>query len=386
MSFIEPVRNLPAFYLFIDNQNHKEDTMKRYLISCCIAIALSASVFAQTTLQPIAEVKLSARAPITLGQLKTRVSALEKELGRKMTVEERKQTLDGLINEKLIVQAAEKDGIKIMDSEVNNYFNEYVSSQLGKQVTEADFAQLIKENTNMSLDEYMKAQNGMTLAEFKNFLRTQLTAQAYVMQKKQKELQSIASPSDDQIRSYYEVNKQSFVQPDTVQLFLAVAPKEDKASAAKKTIEDIQKKLTANTKATADIRIKSQEKNAGYQAGELFVSKTALAAEQLGIPMEELLKIFNMKSGEVSPVTETGTNYQCFVVLEKKDAKILGLSDVVEPGGNISLYEYIKKMVIMQRQNEALNNALVSVTNDLRKAENFTIFKTGADLDKALSW
>ena len=360
--------------------------MKRYLISCCMAIALSASVFAQTTLQPIAEVKLSARAPITLGQLKTRVSALEKELGRKMTVEERKQTLDGLINEKLIVQAAEKDGIKIMDSEVNNYFNEYVSSQLGKQVTEADFAQLIKENTNMSLDEYMKAQNGMTLAEFKNFLRTQLTAQAYVMQKKQKELQSIASPSDDQIRSYYEVNKQSFVQPDTVQLFLAVAPKEDKASVAKKTIEDIQKKLTANTKATADIRIKSQEKNAGYQAGELFVSKTALAAEQLGIPMEELLKIFNMKSGEVSPVTETGTNYQCFVVLEKKDAKILGLSDVVEPGGNISLYEYIKKMVIMQRQNEALNNALVSVTNDLRKAENFTIFKTGADLDKALSW
>ncbi|MGP1444213.1 MOSP complex formation periplasmic protein, TDE1658 family [Treponema sp.] len=360
--------------------------MKRYLISFCMVIVLSAGAFAQTTLQPIAEVKLTARAPITLGQLKTRVSALEKELGRKMTVEERKQTLDGLINEKLIVQAAEKDGIKIMDSEVNNYFNEYVSSQLRRQVTETDFAQLIKENTNMSLDEYMKAQNGMTLAEFKNFLRTQLTAQAYVMQKKQKELQSIASPSDDQIRSYYEVNKQSFVQPDIVQLFLVVAPKENKAGAAKKTIEDIQKKLTANIKATTEIRTKSQEKNSAYQAGELFVSKTELAAEQLGMPMEELLKIFKMKTGEVSPVIETGANYQCFVVLEKKDAKILGLSDVVEPGGNISLYEYIKKMVIMQRQNEALNNALVSVTNDLRKAENFKILQTGADFDKTLSW
>ena len=33
-----------------------------------------------------------------------------------MTLEERQQTLDGLINERLIVQAAEKDGIKIMDS------------------------------------------------------------------------------------------------------------------------------------------------------------------------------------------------------------------------------------------------------------------------------
>lgn len=361
--------------------------MKKTVITLFIVLSLSISgVFAQTNLQPIAEVKLTGRAPITLGQLKTRVSALEKEIGRKMTLEERQQTLDGLINERLIVQAAEKDGIKITDSEVNNYFTEYVSNQLGQQVSEADFAKLIKEKTNMSLDEYMKAQNGMTLAEFKSFLRTQLTAQAYVMQKKQKELQSIPSPSDDQIRSYYEVNKQSFVQPDTVQLFLVVAPKGDKANSAEKMIKDVQKKLTANPKATADIRTKSQAKNSGYQAGEIFVSKTALAAEQLGIPMDELLKIFNMKVGEVSPITETGANYQCFVVLEKKDAKILGLSDVVEPGGNVSLYEYIKKMVIMQRQNEALNNALVSVTNDLHKPENFVIFKTGADLEKALSW
>jgi len=93
-----------------------------------------------------------------------------------------------------------------------------------------------------------------------------------------------------------------------------------------------------------------------------------------------------MKVGEVSPITETAVNYQCFVVIEKKDAKILGLSDVIEPGGNVSLYEYIKKMVIMQRQNEALNDALVSVTNELRKPENFVVFKTGAELEKTLSW
>ena len=227
--------------------------MKKYIFSLFVALILSLGISAQTNLQPIAEVKLSSRAPITLGQLKTRVSALEKEIGRKMTFEERKQTLDGLINERLIVQAAEKDGIKIMDSEVNSYFNEYVSSQLGRQITETDFAQLIKENTNMSLDEYMKAQNGMTLAEFKNFLRTQLTAQRYVMVKKQSELQSIASPTDDQIRAYYEVNKQSFVQPDTVQLFLVVAAKEGKSNTAKKTVEDIQKKLASNPKATSDI-------------------------------------------------------------------------------------------------------------------------------------
>ena len=360
--------------------------MKKTVITLFIVLSLSIGAFAQTNLQPIAEVKLTSRAPITLGQLKNRVSILEKEIGRKMTFEERKQVLTELIDERLIVQAAEKDGIKPTDSEVNNFFNEYISNQLGQQISEADFAKLIKEKTNMSLDEYIKAQNGMSLAEYKNFLRTQYIKQMYVMQKKQDELQSIPSPSDEQIRSYYEVNKQSFVRPDTVQLFLVVVPKGDKASVAEKTMKDIQKKLTANPKATADIRIKSQEKNSNYQAGEIFVSKTALAAEQLGIPMDELLKIFTMKAGEVSSITETGSNYQCFVVIEKKDAKILGLSDVVEPGGNVSLYEYIKKMVIMQRQNEALNSAFISVTNDLRKPENFVIFKTGADLEKTLSW
>ena len=131
--------------------------MKKYVILLFIALGVSAGVYAQTNLQPIAEVTLTGRAPITLGQLKSRVSALEKDLGRKMTVEERKQTLDVLINERLIVQAAEKEGIKITDSEVNNFFLEYVSNQLGKQVTEAEFAQIIKENANMSLDEYMKA-------------------------------------------------------------------------------------------------------------------------------------------------------------------------------------------------------------------------------------
>ena len=94
--------------------------MKKYIISLFVVFILSLGISAQTNLQPIAEVNLSSRTPITLGQLKTRVSALEKEIGRKMTFEERKQTLDGLINERLIVQAAEKDGIKIMDSEVNN--------------------------------------------------------------------------------------------------------------------------------------------------------------------------------------------------------------------------------------------------------------------------
>jgi len=361
--------------------------MKKKLTTIFLTLGLIAAAFAQSNLQPIAEVKLTVRAPITLGQLKARVTTLEKELGRKMTVEERKQVLDGLIDERLIVQAAEKDGMRVSDSEVNEYFNNYVSSQLGRAVTEAEFAQIIREQANMSLDEYMKSQNGMTMAEFKNFLRTQITAQNYTMRKKQNEIQSaIQEPTDAQIRSYYEVNKQSFVQPDTVKLFLALVPKENNASAAEKKVRELQKKLSANAKIIADIHSKSLEKNSGYWSQEIFVGKTPLAAEQMGLSMDELLKIFAMKKGEVSAVHETPANYQCFVILEKLDARILGLSDVMQPGSNVSLYEYIKNMVMMQRQKDALNAGFIAIRNDLRKPEYFTLFKKDTELDKTLSW
>ncbi len=360
--------------------------MKRIIILHIALITAVSGLWAQSSLQPIAEVKLNKRIPITLGQLKTRVKALEKEIGRTMSFEERKQTLDGLINEYLVVQAAEKEGIRVMDSEVNNYFNEYVSQQLGQRVTEAQFAKMIKENANMSLDEYMKTQNGMTLAEFKGILKTRLAGERYVMLKKQKEIADLPMPTDSQIRSYYELNKQSFVRPDTVELFLAVAPKGKSAASAEKKIKEIQKKLSANAKSSESIRTESHKKNSGFEAGEVFISKTELAAKQLGIPMEELLKIFTMEKGAVSSVNETPVNYQCFMVLDKKEAKILALSDVVEPGTSVSLYEYIKKMVMMQRQNQALSDAMTDLTNDLRKPQNFTIFKKGADLEKQLSW
>lgn len=341
--------------------------MKKSVVTLFIALTVIGIVYPQTYLQPIAEVKLSSRVLITLGNIKVCVSALEKGIGRKMTVAERQQILDSLINRLLIIQAAEIEGIQIMDSEVSKYFNEYVSYELGLQVSEADFPKQIKEKTNMSIDQYKKVL-------------------AYVIQKKQKELQSIPNPTDKQIRSYYEENRQYFVQPDMVKLFLVLVPNGEKASTAEKIMKDVQKKLTENPKDIARIRTKSHEKNSGYQAGEIFVTKTALAAEQLGISMEELIKIFNMKVGEVSPICETAINYQCFVVMEKKASKILELNDAVEPGKNVSLYEYIKKRMIIRHQNEALYDALVSVSNELRRPENFVIFKTGTELEKKLSW
>lgn len=350
-----------------------------------MVLAVSGLV-AQSDLQPIANVKLQKTEPITLKQLKLRVDAYQKELGRAMTLDERKKVLDIVINERLVVQAAEKEGIKIADSEVNQSFAQIISQQVGKPTTEIEFAQMIKKKSGMSLDEYMRTNNGMNVADYKNFLKSQLVAQRYVMAKKQTEIQNAPAPGDADIRAYYDLNKQNFVQPDIAKLFLVLVPKGDAPSAAEVKLREFQKQLKDKPDSAAEIKIRSQAPNAGYNSTNMFVHKNAAAAKQLGIGMDALLKIFTMDVGAVSDVTETATDYQCFIVQEKYAAKILELSDVVKPGTTVTVYEYIRGNMITQAQNKAINAALVQLINELRKPENFQILKSDAELDKVLSW
>jgi len=373
--------------------------MKRLLVTVAMVVMMAGILSAQIDLQPIANVKLQKSEPITLKQLKSRVDSYQKEIGRTMTLDERKQVLDTIINERLVVQAAERDGVKVTDSEVNQNFQTMISQQVGQEITETDFIALIKQKTGMTIDDFMKAQNGMTLSEYKTFLKSQLLAQRYVLAKKQAEIQNMAGPTDSAIRSYYELVKTAgdptlltdptvpnFVQSDMVKIFLVVVPKGDTPDAAKAKLADLQKQLKANPAAANDIKAKSTADKAGYDAGVLYINKNDSAAKQLGITMDNLIQIFKMDLNQVSDVTETPNDFQCFLLQEKYGAKILALDDVVKPGTTVTVYEYIKNLMLAQSQNKAVNEALLAIINDLRKPENFQILKSGAELDKVLTW
>ena len=342
-------------------------------------------LYAQADLQPIAEVRLLKREPITLGQLKLQIATLEKGYGRKLSVDERKKVLDGIVNERLLRQAAEKEGIKIADSQVNEYFNNMLSQQVGYPITEAEFAKLIETETKQSLNEFMKTQTGMGVVESKEFLRGQIAVQVYVGQKKGADLNKIAGPTDSEIRSQYDMNKQSFVRPDTVKLFLVVVPKQKNAQAEKEKIEAIKKRVEKNIKAIDEIKKDSGEKS-GYLAEFVYAAKTQLAAQQMGITMEALMEIFKQKINFVSDVTEMSNNFQFFVVMEKLDVKILTLSDVIDPNQTTTVYEYIRQMLTTEKQSVALQQAIQQLTEDLRVATNYKMLKDDASLTKLLDW
>ncbi|MGL4982404.1 MAG: peptidylprolyl isomerase [Treponemataceae bacterium] len=340
---------------------------------------------AQSDLQPLATVKLGKAETITLKQLKTRVEGYQRQMGSVLTVPQKIEVLDALINEKLVTQAAEKARITVTDTEVNQAFIQFISQSLGRPVSEQEFATLIKQQTGQGVDEFLRSQVGMNLTEYKANVRSTLLVQRYVASLKQSELSS-AQPTDKEIRDYYELNKTSIVQPDVIKLFALAVKKDKDAEAAKKQIATIQADLKSKKTTVAEVSAKSKAPNSNFITGEQFIPKAEISAQQLGISYNELLALFSKPLNEVSDVTETAENFQLHVVLEKKDAKMLTLSDIVQPGTTVTVYEYIKANLGQQKQNQVLATALKDISESLRTDDNFKMEKTGAALEKLLTW
>ena len=120
--------------------------MKRFAIAL-FALFMSAAVFAQSDLQVLAVVKLNKNESITVKKLKTRVEMYEKQRGTALSVDDRKKVLDALIQEKLVLQAAQKAGVTLTDSAVEQMFLQQVSSQLlGRTVTQSELEEVVKQD------------------------------------------------------------------------------------------------------------------------------------------------------------------------------------------------------------------------------------------------
>lgn len=344
-------------------------------------------VVAQNDLQPLVAIKLHGAESITLRQLKSRIETYKKQTDiMNFSLEQKKEILDSMIDEKLVVQAALKAGLNIPDSTLNQYFLQTISSQVGSPVTEQEFATIVREQSGMSLDEYFQASIGMDLAAYKAFFKSQLIAQQYVLSLKEKELQQVSAVTDSEIRAFFDINKSSFVQNDILKLFLVIVPKGNDPVAAKKLITSLRDDLKNSKTTYAELKIKMLEPNSGFQAGDMYVSKGTLAAEQLGIDYNELLSLFTQNVGFFTDITETPIDYQFHIVEGKYDAKLLALDDLVQPDTTTTVYEYIKNQLTQQKQTTAFASIVEDVTSSLRVPENYEMLKSGSALDSLLDW
>jgi parvulin-like peptidyl-prolyl isomerase len=340
--------------------------MKRFLSFVFFALVLAALLPAQSDLQPAAIVRLTKSEPITVKQLRTEVERMETQTRRKLNNEERRQVLDGMINERLAIQAAERDKISVTENEINQQIQQLkdqMRQSLGRAPNDAEFAQAIKSET------------GLELNALRDHLRRTGIVQKYLVSKKQGLLQTVKTPTEAEIVEFYNNNKTQFIRPDTVRVSMILVPFGNDRVKAKALADRLVREIGSNASKFDEAVLKSQAPDSGYQGGDAgYLPRNEQAQQRVGADL--LRTAFNLKQGEVSPLVETPQGYNILKITETLEMKApLAFDDMVQPGSRVTVKRYIEEYLSQQRQQEILAKASQELVSELRTGNPFQIFE-----------
>jgi len=348
--------------------------MKRMFLLIFLGVFTVCAAFAQVDLQPAATVNLIRTEVITVRQLRFEVERMEKSVGRTLNLNERKQVLDVMINERLAVQASERDKIPaVTDNDVNQQIQQLrsqLAQSIGRQPTDAEFEQAIRNDM------------GMDLSTFREQLRRQMAVQRYLMAKKEDHFKSIKIPTEEEIVSQYHLARAQFVRPETVRFsMIQVAYGQDAASRsrAKELAERLFREIGSNSSKFDEIAARGQVPNSGYQAGDGgFLPRNHEAQNVVGADF--MNTAFSLKQGEVSKLIEGVPGYQIIKITESYAMKSLELDDIFRLGTKMTVRDYIGNVLLEERQQATLSKASEELITELRRGNPFRIY------DSNLNW
>ncbi|MCL1835970.1 MAG: SurA N-terminal domain-containing protein [Treponema sp.] len=342
--------------------------MKKPIFLAVLLAFVSVWGFAQTDLQPAAIVNLTRSEPITVKQFRTEVERMERTARRTLNEKERRDVLDAMINEKLAIQAAERDKIAISDNEVNQQINQLKAQMvqvLGRQPTDAEFATAIRNET------------GLEMPAFRDQVRRQLIVQKYLMSKKQSTIENIKVPTDAEILNAYNLTKAQFVRPDTVRFSMIQVPYGADAAAktrAKDLADRLVREIGNNASKFDEVVLRGQAPNSGYQAGDVgYMPRNMESAQRVG--QDFINTAFSLRQGEVSKLMEGQQGYQIIKISETYAMKSLELDDIFQPGTRITVRDYIGNSLLQERQMTVLAQATEELVTELRAGRTFQIFE-----------
>jgi foldase protein PrsA len=244
-----------------------------------------------------------------------KIEITRQELINKMSVSYFSKTLEELIEEKLLLNWAEKNKIKVEKKEIE------------------DFLKQIKSRFN-SEDEFKNELKRMNITEeeYKKMIENTLTAN--------KALEKILNINitDEDLKKYYENNKNQFKIPKALKLRQIYLNTEQEANDVYLALEagaDF-KKLAALK--SADPVLKEKEGDIG------FISK--------GMLLPELEKeIFLLEVGKYTKPLKTGNGYSIIKVEEIREEKELSFEEIKD-----KLREVLKSNIISANRRNVIEN------------------------------
>jgi parvulin-like peptidyl-prolyl isomerase len=301
-------------------------------------------------------------------QLRTEAEKIE--AGRTLSAEDKRklrlEILNLMIDEKLIIQAAEQERISVSDNELNNYFQQIrsgMAQSAGRRPTEAEFASIIK------------GQTGMELPAYRDLVRKQLIAQQYLRLKKPNLESSVKAPTEAEIQDTYNLYKAQYVQPDTVRFsyiqvpVAAGAASADKAR-ARETADRMSRDIGSSPAKFDEAVVRGQTQGAGYISEEgRYLPRNPQLLNSVG---QDFLNVaFSLPQGAISGVIETPQGFLIIKITGTYEMKTLTLNDVLlQPGPPMTVREQISQTLTQQRLQEAAMKAQEEIIAELRARRN----------------
>ena len=341
--------------------------MKR-IIFVFLGLLIATLGFSQNQLQPAATVNLIRTEAITVGQLRTEVERMERSTNRTLSAAERLQVLDVIINERLVLQAAERDRVAITDNEVNQQLQQFrgsMAQQLGRQPTDAEFAQAVM------------TESGLDVNAFREQLRRQMVVQKYLMHTKRHILEAVVIPTEAEIAAEYALRRTELVRPDTIRFTMIQVPYGPDAASrqrARTLADSLIREINNDPSKFDEVAARSVAPNSGYQAGDAgYMPRNPEARQVVGQAFMDVA--FALRQGQISRLIEGVQGFQIIKVTENYASRQLELTDILQLGTRITVRDYIGQLLLSQRQQAALARASNELVTELRSNRSFQVFE-----------
>lgn len=252
-----------------------------------------------------------------LEQLGQDHESLEGQQGEEYIKQVEKQILDDLIEQKLVLQEAEKEKIKVSDKEIDDWIKQAKQQFASEQEFESKLKEL-----------------NLTVEELKKSRREQLLRQKMI-----EKITKDIKVTDKEVEEYYKKNKEEIKEPEKAKIKWIILSEEKKAKEILKELEEGADFAEVAKKESIDTATKESGGALGLRGGN-------------ELPPEVAEEAFKIELNKLSGAIKMQQGFAIFMVEEKQAEKQKTFDEAKEE---------IKNKILSEKQSKAYQDWIEKV-------------------------
>ena len=335
--------------------------MKKVLLSIFLILVLSAAVYSQESMdQRVAIVNLSKSEIISRKQLDQTIKVLQ-HAGINKSEQE---VLEVMVEDLLLRQAAEKEGIQVSEAEILSAIRKEVGA--GANVSAEQLKDFVEQRMNVSWTVYADRS------------KTTLAVQRYIRKVKGNKLANIPAPSDDEVKRFYDENTKQFFMPKRVTIdHIYVDTRGLNSAEQQKALERINgySKQIGKSSSEFDKVVEFSDDSASkYNHGRFGTLRIDDTNRRKFMGEEFFDTVFNLTKGTISSVIKSNVGYHIVRVVDVDEPRLLALGEKVSDEQNITVKDTIVQYLTAKKQDTVFKECVREVTDDLKKKATIKYF------------